>query len=61
MEEKTKRPKIPGSGRKKKEGKKVTLRIAYDVINILKEQINQTEYIESAVREKHAQQLDSKQ
>jgi hypothetical protein len=54
MEEKPKRTKVAGSGRKKKAGKKISPRLADDVIDILKEQENQTEYLETAVREKYA-------
>lgn len=56
MEEKPKRTKVKGSGRKKKPGKKISPRLADDVIDILKKQENQTEYLETAVREKFARE-----
>ncbi|GAB3550953.1 hypothetical protein [Spirosoma fluminis] len=57
MERKPKRQKVAGSGRVKKAGKKVGLRLAIDVIDILKQQKNQTDYLEDAVREKHSREL----
>lgn len=57
MERKPKRQKVAGSGRVKKVGKKVGLRLAIDVIDILKQQKSQTDYLEDAVREKHSREL----
>lgn len=52
VEETPKRHKAAGSGRKKKAGKKISLRLADDVVGILQMQENQTIYLETAVREK---------